>query len=116
MIKQPSELIKEAQDCCNCITEDVAKELFSNTDACVIIDVRESREAEQSKLDRSINIPRGMLEMKIQEHCPDASKTIIIHCAGGGRATLAAARLKEMGYLNVHAITAKYEAIKKTFG
>jgi len=41
---------------------------------------------------------------------------ILIHCGGGGRASLAALTLQEMGYTNVHAITAKFEDIKNAFG
>jgi rhodanese-related sulfurtransferase len=40
---------------------------------------------------------------------------ILTHCAAGGRASLAAARLHEMGYSNVHAVTAKFADIKKIF-
>ena len=48
--------------------------------------------------------------------CPEPDTLILTHCAGGGRASLVAARLQEMGYTNVYAITAKYEDIKAVFG
>jgi len=54
--------------------------------------------------------------MKVAKLCPEADTLILTHCGGGGRASLAALTLQEMGYRNVHAITAKYEDIKKIFG
>jgi len=116
MIKPASEFIAEAQKNCLCVDVATAKRLFDGNSNAVVIDVREPAEAEQSKLSCSINIPRGLLEMKTPDHCNDENALILIHCAIGGRASLAAARLKEMGYTNAHAITAKFDDIKNAFG
>ncbi len=113
MIKPASEFIAEAQQHCNCIDPNQAKEMLDNNDDIIVLDVREPAEANKSKLSCSVNIPRGLLEMKIQGHCPDHETIILTHCGGGGRASLAAARLVEMGYANVYAITAKYDVLKK---
>jgi len=40
----------------------------------------------------------------------------LTHCGGGGRASLAALTLKQMGYKNVYAITATYDDVKAAFG
>lgn len=111
MLKPVSDLIAEAQAQCKCLSVEEAVSVYKDIEGVVIIDVRESGEAAESKLDKSINISRGLLEMKITGHCPDPTTTILLHCAAGGRASLAAARLKEMGYQNVHPITAKYDEI-----
>jgi len=116
MIKSASDFIAEAQQICNCIDVITAKELANLSDNVVILDVREPHEAAEEKLQHSINIPRGLLEMKVQNHCTEPDTLILIHCAAGGRASLAAARLHEMGYRNVHAVTAKFEEIKKILG
>lgn len=116
MIKTAGELISEAQTLCNCLDAACAKVLFDEGESVVIIDVRETHEAEKSKLKDSTNISRGILEMKIPEHCPNADTTILIHCAAGGRASMAAVRLQEMGYTNVHVIAAKFDEIKEAFG
>jgi rhodanese-related sulfurtransferase len=78
--------------------------------------VRESDSAADSQLKDSINISRGLIEMKVPKLCPEPDTLILTHCAGGGRASLAALTLQEMGYTNVHAITAKFEDIKNAFG
>ena len=69
-----------------------------------------------SKLSDSINISRGLVEMKLPKQCPNADTMILTHCAGGERASLTAQTLKQMGYTRVYAITAPYDEIKKTFG
>ena len=115
MIKTAGELISEAQTQINCVDAISAKLLYKNSVNAVIIDVREAQNAENSKLKDSINISRGLIEMKIAKHCPDSETLILTHCGGGGRASLAALTLQKMGYTNVHAITATFEEIKEIF-
>nr|AAR38098.1 rhodanese domain protein [uncultured marine bacterium 578] len=115
MIKTAGELISEAQTQINCIDAISAKLLYQNSVNAVIIDVREAQNAENSKLKDSINISRGLIEMKIAKHCPDSETLILTHCGGGGRASLAALTLQKMGYTNVHAITATFNEIKEIF-
>ncbi len=116
MIKTANELIAEAQTRISCLDVPSAKTLYENSENAVIVDVREAESAANSKLESSVNIPRGLIEMKIQKLCPDPDTLILLHCAGGGRASLTALTLQKMGYTNVHAITAKFEDIKNTFG
>ncbi|ORU91567.1 MAG: sulfurtransferase [Cycloclasticus sp. symbiont of Bathymodiolus heckerae] len=116
MIKAASEFIAEAQQHINCLDPVQAKKLLDETKDALVLDVREPGEAAEAKLSCSVNIPRGLLEMKIQKHCTSETTTIVTHCAGGGRASLAAARLKEMGYTNVYAITAKFADVKALIG
>jgi rhodanese-related sulfurtransferase len=115
MIKTAGELISEAQTQINCVDAISAKLLYQNSVNAVIIDVREAQNAENSKLKDSINISRGLIEMKIAKHCPDSETLILTHCGGGGRASLAALTLQKMGYTNVHAITATFNEIKEIF-
>ena len=116
MIKPASEFIAEAQALINCLDAVSAKVLYDKSEGALIIDVRETANAEASQLIASINVSRGLIEMKIPSLCPEPGTLIFTHCAGGGRASLAAARLQEMGYTNVYAITDKYENIKAVFG
>ena len=115
MIKTAGDLIAEAQTQINCVDAISAKSLYQNSVNAVIIDVREAQNAENSKLKDSINISRGLIEMKISKHCPDSETLILTHCGGGGRASLAALTLQKMGYTNVHAITATFNEIKEIF-
>ena len=115
MIKTADDLIKQAQTQIKCLDVSMAKSLHAESENVVIIDVRESDSAASSKLNESINISRGLIEMKVPKHCPDPETVIFTHCGGGGRASLAALTLQQMGYRNVYAITAKFEEIKASF-
>jgi len=109
-------LITEAQTKIDCLDIASAKALYEESENAVIIDVREANSAAESKLKDSTNISRGLIEMKVPKLCPDPDTLILTHCGGGGRASLAALTLQEMGYTNVHAITAKYDDLKNIFG
>ena len=58
-------MIADAQTQINCVDEFSAKKLYDNAENPVIIDVREAQNAQKSKLKHSINISRGLIEMKI---------------------------------------------------
>ena len=116
MIKTAGDLIAGAQTKINCLDAISAKKLYDCAENPFIIDVREAINADKSKLKDSINISRGLIEMKITKHCPDSETLILTHCGGGVRASLAALTLQQMGYTNVYAITATFDEIKNTFG
>ena len=86
----------------------------------IMIDVREPAEVLASAIEGSINIPRGVLEMKIAEFCPSVDTAIYIHCASGARAALAAEQLQRVGYKKVTAISCAIDVIhqaqEKTVG
>ena len=95
------ELINEAQVLVPKVT---CKELSENIDQFYIIDVREGSEIRESEMIQgATNIPRGLLELKVQ---PDpeglaADTPILVYCGGGSRASLAGKTLKELGFSNV---------------
>lgn len=115
MLKNAGDMIKEAQLHIECVDVETARKIYDENPDAVIVDVREADSVTQSKLKDSIHVSRGLLEMKLPNHCPDATTLILTHCGGGGRASLAAHTLKQMGYQRVYAITAPFEDIKKAF-
>jgi phage shock protein E len=115
VLKTAAELIQKAQQEISCVDVASAKLLFESVDSSFIIDVREAESVTKGKVRQSIHISRGLLEMEISQHCPHAGSIILIHCAGGGRASLAALTLQNMGYKQVYAITADFNDIKAAF-
>jgi phage shock protein E len=115
MIKTAADLIQQAQQEISCVDIASAKQLFDSVENAFIIDVREAEHVAKDKVRQSIHISRGLLEMKISHHCPDANTIILTHCVGGGRASLAALTLQQMGYRQVYAITAAFDDIKAAF-
>src|SRR5579875_3988637 len=66
----------------------------------VLVDVREKHEWNEGYIPGAIHVPRGFLELQIEEAVPDKSKTVVLYCAGGVRSLMAGATLKQMGYDN----------------
>jgi len=116
MLKSTDEVIREAQQQIDCVDVETALRIYRENPGAVIIDVRETDSAGTCSLSESVNISRGLLEMKVHKVCAEPDNVILLHCGGGGRASLAAHTLRQIGYRNVYAITAPYEEIKKAFG
>ena len=87
-----------------------AKEKIRAGDA-LVVGVRDPTEVQQTgKVKGAVNVSRGMLEFRAdpesQYHNPafQKGKTILLHCASGGRSALAGQTLKDMGYTAVYNI------------
>ncbi|MBI5299822.1 MAG: hypothetical protein HY877_05975, partial [Deltaproteobacteria bacterium] len=76
----------------------------------VILDVREPEEWKEAHIPRAKHIPRGLLELKIENLFPDKTTPIICHCAGGTRSLLAAHSLKQLGYTNASSMAGGFKA------
>ncbi|MDI9244693.1 rhodanese-like domain-containing protein [Marinobacter sp. CHS3-4] len=103
-LKTLQEIVAEAKSAAHCLTPQAAKELMAGESQALVIDVREPGEVAEKRPAGTVNIPRGVLEMKITEHTSDPEQPILLHCATGGRAALAAASLENMGFRNVSVI------------
>ena len=82
-----------------------------NPNGAVLIDVREPSEYAAGHVKGTINIPRGLLEFQIWKKMGypktvDMNTKIYLQCASGGRATLAAADMKKIGFKNAIAVIA----------
>src|SRR5690242_20694358 len=67
----------------------------------VLVDVREKLEWNEGYIPGAIHVPRGFLELQIEEAVPDKSKTVVLYCAGGVRSLIAGSTLQQMGYKDV---------------
>lgn len=78
----------------------------------VLLDVREKDEYREGHLPGAISLPRGFLELRVEQLVPDKQKPIIAYCAGGTRSLLAAKQLIEMGYEKVISMAGGFSAWK----
>lgn len=78
----------------------------------VIVDVREQDEVEQGAIPGSLHIPRGFLEMRIEEAVRDRSTPIVVYCAGGVRSLFGADALNQLGYENVSSMSSGFSGWK----
>jgi phage shock protein E len=111
MLKPLPELVADARRHLRCVDAQTAHTEIHGNDG-IIFDVREAVEVAHLTAPRSVNIPRGVLEMKVPEICPDPERPIYLHCASGGRATFAAEQLQRLGYNRVSVITCNVETVK----
>lgn len=77
------------------------KQQVENGKQLTVVDIREREEWVQGHIPNSVFIPRGYLELQIEQNQPDRDAPVVVYCAGGVRSALAARNLKEMGYTNV---------------
>jgi len=82
------------------ITVDEAKQMLEEG-SCVFLDCREPDEFAGGHVPGAINLPRGLLEFKVENQFPDKSANIVVYCKSGGRGCLASQTLVQMGYTNV---------------
>jgi rhodanese-related sulfurtransferase len=74
----------------------------------LVVDVRDPTEVQQSgKIKGAVAVSRGMLEFRADPESPyhnpafQKDRTILLHCASGGRSALAGKALQDMGYTAV---------------
>jgi len=112
MLKSVPELVTEARAELRCVDAATALSEMRENDG-TIVDVRELVEVNNLVAPCSLHIPRGILEMKITEVIPDENHPIYVHCATGGRATLAAQQLVKMGYRQVAVVTCPIGTVRE---
>jgi adenylyltransferase/sulfurtransferase len=80
----------------------------------VFVDVREADEWEKGHVPDALFIPRGFLELRIEEKVPDKDSEVIVYCAGGTRSALGARALQDLGYTNVRSLAGGFGRWKES--
>ena len=105
MSKTAMEMIGEARAQVGTVAPKEAADQLGT--GAVLVDVREPEEWQHGHINGSVPAPRGLLEFFADPASPrhkdqlDPSRRMIVVCASGARASLAAATLKTMGYSDV---------------
>ena len=73
----------------------------TNDEDFALVDVREKNEWNEGYIPGAVHVPRGYLELQIEEAVPDKSKKVVLYCAGGVRSLMAGRTLQQMGYTDV---------------
>jgi rhodanese-related sulfurtransferase len=94
------------------------KALYDKKEAGLIVDVREADEVADGMIPGAVHVPRGLLEFTIWQHVGfpnaiDMNKQISLYCKTGGRCSLAAKSLQDLGFRNVTAVVMKIEDWQK---
>lgn len=95
------ELIERTRGEVKELTLDEARQRLEANPEAVLVDVREADEVATGSIPRAKHIPRGFLELRIENLERNRDAEIIVYCAGGTRSLFAAKALGELGYSNV---------------
>ncbi len=97
-----SQLLEQVKKSIQEVTPDEVRRGLASGSVEHLVDVRERDEVMDGYIPGAKLIPRGFLEMNIEEDVTmDRGESIVLYCAGGNRSALAARDLIAMGYTNV---------------
>ena len=112
MAKTYKQIMDEARQAVPEVSPDDVKQRLDGGTRPLLLDVREKEEFRQGYVPGALSLPRGFLEMRVEEAVPDKAAPIVAYCAGGTRSLLAGRILKELGYTNVVSMRGGFTAWK----
>jgi rhodanese-related sulfurtransferase len=118
MSKTAAEMIQNAKAQVETVSpQDAVAEVEQKN--AVFVDVREAEEWQHGHIEGAVAAPRGLLEFFADPTSPrhkeglEPSRRVIVVCASGGRASLAALTLKDLGFENVAVLEGGFNAWKE---
>ena len=84
--------------------QELKDRLGGNSRDFVILDIREKDAFDQAHVPGARHLPRGQLELRVNSELPDPTVRILTCCEFGKISTLAAATLRELGYMRAVAL------------
>ncbi len=112
MAKTFKQLMDEARKDVPEWTADQVEKALANGVGYKVLDVREKEEFREGHLPGALSVPRGFLDIQVEEVVPDKSTPLVLYCAGGTRSLLAGRTLREMGYGDVVSMSGGYGSWK----
>ena len=111
--KVVADMVARAKEKVTRIEMEKFKNVLDNKKKNNIIDVREPNEYSAGHIPGAINIPRGVIEFKIWPYVDYPEKTNLnkrfyLYCKTGGRCSLAAKSLQELGFTNLIVVDMKF--------
>jgi rhodanese-related sulfurtransferase len=83
---------------------DLNARLAAKPNDLIVLDVREEGAFRAGHIPGARHLPRGQLELRINEEIPDPTLRIVTCCEFGKISTLAAATLRELGFTRAVAL------------
>jgi molybdopterin/thiamine biosynthesis adenylyltransferase/rhodanese-related sulfurtransferase len=96
-----ADLIAKVRASVRTVSLEEIKRRLENGNDLVLVDVREGDEYRAGYIPGAIHLPRGYLEIQVEQKVPDKNAHVVVYCAGGTRSALAAHTLSSLGYTNV---------------
>jgi len=83
---------------------ELSSQVAERSNDLVVLDVREKDAFAASHIPTARHLPRGQLELRVNEELTDPTSRIVVCCEFGKISTLAAATLRELGFLRAAAL------------
>ena len=97
-----SQLLKKVKEEISEVSAEKVRKDLEDGEGIQLVDVREREEVMDGYIAGAKLIPRGFLELSVEEDVStDRGTPIVLYCAGGSRSAFAARDLEMMGYTNV---------------
>jgi rhodanese-related sulfurtransferase len=113
MPKTFREVVNEAKQQTTEISPEEFERLRKESNDVLVVDVREAEDYQNGHLPGAVSIPRGALEMNIDDHTTDEERPVVLYCGGGSRSALSALSLQQMGYKNVKSLVGGFRGWKE---
>lgn len=84
--------------------EEVLRRIEQDDPGIQLLDVREKESYRKAHIPGAVSIPRGQLELRVNEELPDPTRRIVVYCEYGRISTLATSTLREMGFTRAVAL------------
>ena len=77
---------------------ELAERVNRNDLGLILLDVREKDAFDAGHIPGARHLPRGQLELRVNEELTDPTRRILVYCEFGRVSTLATATLRQMGF------------------
>jgi glyoxylase-like metal-dependent hydrolase (beta-lactamase superfamily II)/rhodanese-related sulfurtransferase len=84
--------------------EELKDRIEADESGLLVLDVRERDAYAAAHIPGAKLLPRGQLELRVNQELPDPTRRVLVYCDFGKVSTLAAATLREMGYTRAVAL------------
>jgi len=78
--------------------DEVRRRIEAGDREIALLDVREREAYQAGHIPGALHVPRGQIELRIDDVLPDPTRRIVVYCELGKISTLAAATLQSMGF------------------
>ena len=93
---------------------ELAERVNRNDLGLILLDVREKEAFTEGHIPGARHLPRGQLELRVNSELPDPTQRILVACEFGRISTLAAATLRELGYMRAAALDGGIKAWRES--
>jgi rhodanese-related sulfurtransferase len=93
--------------------DEVRARVAAGANDLIVLDVREKDAFDTGHIPNARHLPRGQLELRVNEAFPDPTVRIVTCCEFGKISTLAAATLRRLGFVHAIALDGGMKAWKE---